>query len=57
MGSQIHPSRQIDAGTPYGHNSIVSENVRVGDLRESVNTNGKPHSSVVSDRRRHSVRV
>ena len=40
MGSQIHPSRQIDAGTQYGHNSIVSENVGIGDSRERTTPMG-----------------
>jgi UDP-2-acetamido-3-amino-2,3-dideoxy-glucuronate N-acetyltransferase len=31
MGSQIHPSCQIGAGTRYGHNTVISENVRIGD--------------------------
>jgi acetyltransferase-like isoleucine patch superfamily enzyme len=30
MASHIHPSCQIGAGTHYGHNSVISENVRIG---------------------------
>ena len=40
MGSQIHPSRQIDAGTLYGHNSVVPENVHIGDSRERTTPTG-----------------
>jgi UDP-2-acetamido-3-amino-2,3-dideoxy-glucuronate N-acetyltransferase len=31
MGSHIHPSCQIGAGTRYGHNTVISENVRIGN--------------------------
>jgi UDP-2-acetamido-3-amino-2,3-dideoxy-glucuronate N-acetyltransferase len=30
MGSQIHQSCQIGAGTLYGHNTVIAENVRIG---------------------------
>jgi UDP-2-acetamido-3-amino-2,3-dideoxy-glucuronate N-acetyltransferase len=30
MGNHIHPSSKIGAGTHYGHNTVVSENVRIG---------------------------
>src|SRR5690348_8070606 len=30
MGSHIHPSCQIGAGTRYGHNTVIGENVRIG---------------------------
>jgi len=29
--SLIHPSAQIGSGTHYGHNSVISENVRIGE--------------------------
>ena len=31
MGSHIHPTCQIGAGTRYGHNTVISENVRIGN--------------------------
>jgi UDP-2-acetamido-3-amino-2,3-dideoxy-glucuronate N-acetyltransferase len=31
MGNHIHPSSQIGAGTRYGHNTIICENVRIGN--------------------------
>ena len=31
MGSHIHPTCQIGAGTGYGHNTVISENVRIGN--------------------------
>lgn len=30
MTSYLHPSSQIGAGTRYGHNSVISENVKIG---------------------------
>jgi serine O-acetyltransferase len=30
MGEHIHPSSQIGAGTQYGHNTVICENVRIG---------------------------
>ena len=30
MGNQIHQSCQIGAGTLYGHNTVIAENVRIG---------------------------
>jgi len=31
MGRHIHPTCQIGAGTRYGHNTVISENVRIGN--------------------------